>query len=74
MFGSHAGFESFPLASGASVAAKSWEDGVVIDVAVAWLMANPLQAVAAMAGVGIAVGLLLVPALHEVTGHGHPRL
>ena len=47
---------------------------VVISVAVAWLLANPLQGVAALAAVGIAVGLLLVPALHEVTGHNHPRL
>ncbi len=50
------------------------EIGPLIEVAVAWLLANPLQGVAALAGFGIAVGLLLVPALHEVTGHGHPRL
>ena len=58
----------------ACVARQTMEDGVVIEIAVAWMMTNPLQAVAAMAGLGIAVGLLLVPALHEVTGHGHPRL
>ncbi len=46
----------------------------MIDVAVAWLLANPLQGVAALAALGIAVGLLLVPALHELTGHGHPRV
>ena len=50
------------------------EDGKMIDVAVAWLLANPLQGVAALAALGIAVGLVLVPALHEVTGHGHPRI
>jgi len=46
----------------------------MIDVAVAWLQANPLQFVAALAALGIAVGLLLVPAHHEVTGHNHPRV
>ena len=46
----------------------------MIEVVVAWLLANPLEGVAALAVLGIAVGLLLVPALHEVTGHGHPRV
>ncbi len=46
----------------------------MIEAAVAWLQANPLQGVAALAALGIAVGLLLVPASHEVTGQNHPHV
>jgi hypothetical protein len=45
----------------------------MIDVVITWMLANPLEAVAALAGLGIAVGLMLVPGLHEITGHNHPR-
>ena len=45
-----------------------------MGVAVAWLLANPLQGVAALAAVAVAVGLLLVPARHEFSSHNHPRL
>jgi hypothetical protein len=45
----------------------------MIDFVITWMLANPLQGVAALAGIGIGVGLLLVPGLHELTGHGHPR-
>jgi hypothetical protein len=45
----------------------------MIDVVISWMLANPLQGVAALAGLGIAVGLLLVPGLHEITSQNHPR-
>ena len=45
----------------------------MIDAVITWLLNNPLQGVAALAGFSIAVGLLLVPGLHEIAGHGHPR-
>ncbi len=45
----------------------------MIDTAIAWLMAHPLQGVGGLAVLSIIVGLVLVPRVHEITDHGHPR-
>jgi hypothetical protein len=45
----------------------------MIDAAITWAMHNPLQSVAVLAGVSIAIGLILVPSMHEVAGHGPPK-
>jgi hypothetical protein len=45
----------------------------MIDVVITWMLNNPLQGVAALAGSAICIGIVLIPGLHEITGHGHPR-
>ena len=45
----------------------------MIDAVIVWMCTNPLQGVAALAGLSIVVGLVLIPGLHEISGHGHPR-
>jgi|HubBroStandDraft_3_1064219.scaffolds.fasta_scaffold5693469_1 hypothetical protein len=45
----------------------------MFDFAVTWALHNPLPCVGVLVGVSIAIGLLLIPALHDVSGHGHPR-
>jgi hypothetical protein len=45
----------------------------VIDLFIAWLIAHPLQGVAAFAGISVAAGLLLVPRSTVLTGNNHPR-
>ena len=44
------------------------------DVAVSWCQAHPLLTVAAMAGLAVLIGALLLPALHHDTGQHHPRV
>ena len=45
----------------------------MLDVAVGWLLANPLVGVGALAVFAVGFGALLVPRVHEVLHHGHPR-
>jgi hypothetical protein len=45
----------------------------MIDACVVWGCAHPLQAVAAMVGIGVAAGLLLINRLQEVIKHDPPR-
>jgi hypothetical protein len=45
----------------------------MIDIVITWMCHNPLQAVAALSSFSILVGVLLVPGIAELTGHGHPR-
>ncbi len=45
----------------------------LIDLAIIWMQAHPLQCVAVLAGISIVSGLLFVPRVHEIAGHGHPR-
>jgi hypothetical protein len=45
----------------------------MIEFLITWMCDNPLQGVAALAGLSIVVGLVLIPGLHELAGHGHPR-
>jgi hypothetical protein len=40
---------------------------------VIWLCAHPLQFVGGLIAFSGAVGLLLIPKLHELHDHGHPR-
>jgi ElaB/YqjD/DUF883 family membrane-anchored ribosome-binding protein len=46
----------------------------MIDAAFIWVCAHPLQTVGLMAAIAIACGLLLVPRIHELAEHGHPRV
>jgi len=45
----------------------------MIDACIVWGCAHPLQAVAAMVGLGVAVGLLLINRLQDVIKHDPPR-
>lgn len=45
----------------------------MLDVAIAWLLAHPLAGVGGLAVVSALIGLLLVPRMHEIADHGHPR-
>ncbi len=45
----------------------------MIDLAVTWLQAHPLEGVAALASLGIAVALAVIPGLALIERHGHPR-
>lgn len=45
----------------------------MMDGAIGWLLGNPLQGVAALAGLAVLVGLIFVPRLHDIADHGHPR-
>ena len=45
----------------------------MIEAAITWAMHNPLESVAILAVASIVIGLFLVPGLHEVTNHGHPK-
>ena len=45
----------------------------MVDRLIEWLIAHPLEGVALLAGLSIAVGLLLVPRFHQLTGNNHPR-
>jgi hypothetical protein len=45
----------------------------LIDDAIVWSLHNPLQCVAALAAGAILIGLMLVPRLHDIADHGHPR-
>ncbi len=44
-----------------------------MDTAIAWLLAHPLVGVSALAAFSVVVGLVLVPRVHEIAKHGHPR-
>jgi hypothetical protein len=46
----------------------------MIDFVVTWALGNPLTAVGVLVVFAIAVGLFLVPRLHDVADHGHPRV
>lgn len=45
----------------------------MLDPIIAWLMANPLECVGGLALLSVVVGLVLIPSVHEITQHGHPR-
>ena len=45
----------------------------MIDDMIAWLMAHPLEGVGGLALLSIGFGLLLIPRVHEIAQHGHPR-
>ena len=45
----------------------------MVVAVLSWGLNNPLQWVAGLAVGAILVGLLLVPRLHEISRHGHPR-
>jgi len=45
----------------------------VIDACIAWLLGHPLEGVAALALLAVAISVIAIPRLHEVTDHGHPR-
>ncbi len=45
----------------------------MLDFAITWALQNPLPCVGLLVGLSVAVGLLLVPSLYEVSGRGHPR-
>ncbi len=45
----------------------------MIDHVVTWLLTYPLQGVAVLAFFAAGVGVFLVPRMHELTRHGHPR-
>jgi hypothetical protein len=45
----------------------------MVDIAIAWLLAHPLEGVGALALLSVVTGLLLVPRIHEIAQHGHPR-
>ena len=44
----------------------------MIDFAIAWLLAHPLGGVCGITIVSVAVGVFLVPRLHDAAGHA-PR-
>ncbi len=45
----------------------------MLDIAVTWLLANPLTGVGALVVFAAGFGALLIPRLHEVVRHGQPR-
>ncbi len=45
----------------------------MIDVILGWLVAHPLTGVGALVTFAVAFGLLLIPRVHELVTHGHPR-
>ena len=45
----------------------------MIDYVVTWLLTYPLQGVVLLALFAAGVGVFLVPKVHELTQHGHPR-
>ncbi len=45
----------------------------MIDFAVGWLLANPLASVACLVVFAVGFGALLIPRVHEIIHHGHPR-
>lgn len=45
----------------------------MVDVIFSWVCAHPLQFVAGLAGLSAWAGLVLIPRVHEINDHGHPR-
>ncbi len=45
----------------------------MVDSAIAWLLAHPLEGVGGLCVMSVLVGLLLVPRVHELADRGHPR-
>jgi hypothetical protein len=45
----------------------------MIDGAIAWLLSHPLEGVAVLVVFAVVISLILIPRIHEVTDHGHPR-
>ena len=45
----------------------------MIDDVIVWLMANPLEGVAGLAVFSVLIGALLIPRVHDIAHHGHPR-
>ena len=45
----------------------------MLDVAIDWILHNPLLGVGAMSGLAVIIGLVLVPGLHSVAEHGPPK-
>ena len=45
----------------------------MLDVAIAWLLAHPLESVGGLAVLSGLIGGLLIPRVHELADHGHPR-
>jgi hypothetical protein len=46
----------------------------MVNHAVMWLCAHPLEFVLGLAALCALMGLMLIPRLHELPGHGHPRI
>ncbi len=45
----------------------------MMNVALTWLLANPLTGIGVLAAFAVGYGVLLIPRVHEVVTHGHPR-
>jgi hypothetical protein len=45
----------------------------MIDGTIAWMLSHPLQGVGLLVVFAVVVSLALIPRIHEVTDHGHPR-
>ena len=45
----------------------------MIDGALGWLLTHPLQGVGVLVVIAVAIALLAIPRIHEVTDHGPPR-
>ena len=45
----------------------------MIDAAIAWLLAHPLEGACGLCVMSVVIGLVLVPSLHDVARHGPPR-
>ena len=45
----------------------------MLDVAVEWLLANPLAGVGALVAFSVGLSVLFIPRVHEAVRHGHPR-
>ncbi len=45
----------------------------MVDRCLIWAFAHPLEAVGALAGLGALIGIVLIPRVHELAGHGPPR-
>jgi hypothetical protein len=45
----------------------------MVDTVIGWLQAHPLEGVGALVVFAVVISLVLVPRVHEVARHGHPR-
>ena len=45
----------------------------VVEECVSWLLAHPLEGVGALVVFAVGFGVILIPRVHEVVTHGHPR-
>jgi hypothetical protein len=45
----------------------------MFDALVTWLLAHPLEGVGGLVVFSVGVAVVLIPRVHEVITHGHPR-